>query len=480
MAFSSVRQFIGALEETGDLVRVKKEVDWDLEIGAIMRRTYETGGPAALFERVKDYPDFQVFGGPLGTYRRLAIAMGLDPASSFSTIMEEYECRLEHRIKPMVVRDGPCKENIIQGDDVDIYRLPVPMLHDGDGGRYFTCHFVAARDPDSDWTNWGLYRIMIHNRRHMGGLVFPYGDMGSIFYQKYVPKNLPMPVAIVLGADPLSYATAMIPLPSGVSEVEFAGALRQEPVELVKCETSDILVPATAEIVIEAELLPNVTVPEGPFGEYTGYRTAPRLPRSVYRLKAITHRNNPIFTTTCNGLPTDDHLVLALGMSAEIKKILKQHKVPATQVYIPMDTVFHMVIVAVKANYSNVATQIGNLVAGAGRGFQPYVIVVDSDVDVTSWKEVMHAVVTKCHPARGISVTDREVGMPLLPFLSVEERRWGRGARAVFDCTWPLDWPQGTAVPPKVAFNCDDTYPPALQEKVLANWTEYGFKEVSS
>ncbi|HLB12651.1 MAG TPA: UbiD family decarboxylase, partial [Dehalococcoidia bacterium] len=335
MAFSSIRQFIDALESTGDLVRVHQEVDWDLELGAIMRRSFETGGPAALFQRVKDYPDFQVLGGPLGTYRRLAVALGLDPSSSYSTILQEYEERLDNRIMPTVVRGGVCKENVLLGDDADIYRLPVPMLHDGDGGRYFTCHFVAAKDPDSNWTNWGLYRLMIHNHRHMGGLVLPFGDMGSIFYNKYVPKNRPMPVAIVIGADPLSYATSMIPLPSGISEVEYAGALRQEPVELVKCETNDILVPANAEIVIEAELLPNVTVLEGPFGEYTGYRTAPRMPRSVYRLKAITHRDDPIFTTTCNGLPTDDHLVLALGMAAEIKKLLRQHKVPATEVYVP-------------------------------------------------------------------------------------------------------------------------------------------------
>jgi 4-hydroxy-3-polyprenylbenzoate decarboxylase len=477
LAFSDIRQFIKALEDTGDLVRVARKVDWDLEIGAILRRLYETEGPAPLFESIQDYPDSRVLGGPLGTYRRLAVAMGLEPSSSYSAILQEYEDRLENRIMPTVVRSGPCKENILLGDEVDIYRFPIPMLHDGDGGRYLTCHFIAAKDPDSNWINWGLYRLMIHNHRHLGGLVLPYGDMGSIFYQKYVPKNQPMPVAIVIGADPLCYATAMIPLPAGVSEVEFAGALRLEPVELVKCETSDILVPASAEIVLEAELLPNVTVLEGPFGEYTGYRTSPRMPRSVYRLKAITHRHNPIFTTTCNGLPTDDHLVLALGMAAQLKKVLREHKIPVTEVYLPTDTVFHMVIVGVKPSYSNVATQIGNLVAGVSRGFQPYVMVVDSDVDVTNWKEVLHALVTKCHPVRGINIIDKEVGIPLLPFLSPEERKWGRGARVVFDCTWPLDWPRGTAVPPKVAFNSDETYPPEVRENVLARWTEYGFKE---
>ena len=189
MAFSDIRQFIKALEGTGDLVCVDKEVDWDLEMGAIIRRSFETSGPAALFRRVKDYPDFQVLGGPLGTYRRLATAMGLDPASSYPTIMEEYERRLEHRIRPTVLRDGPCKENVLMGDEADIYRLPIPMLHDGDGGRYLTCHFVAAKDPDSDWTNWGLYRIMVHNRRPLGGLVLPFGDMGSFLRKSIDPLS---------------------------------------------------------------------------------------------------------------------------------------------------------------------------------------------------------------------------------------------------------------------------------------------------
>src|SRR3989304_3954302 len=271
MAFKDNREFIKALDKTKDVVHINQEIDWDLEAGAVVRRTNELRGPAALFENIKGFPQgYRIFGAPLATYRRLAISMGLPPETPVRALHEEYDRRMKKPIKPVIVKDGPCKENILLGDDVDLYRFPAPTIHDGDGGRYIgTWHLVINNDPDSDWSNWGLYRVVIHDKRHLTGLiVHDINQSGVIFFNKYVSKNKPMPVAIAIGPDPLCVAVAADPIAMNLSEVDYAGGLRQEPGEMGKCETSDLMVPAYSEIVIEGEMLPDVMVQEGPFGEY--------------------------------------------------------------------------------------------------------------------------------------------------------------------------------------------------------------------
>lgn len=478
MAFKDSRAFIEALEKTGDVVRVKQEVDWDLEMGAVVRRLNEMQGPAALFEKIKGYPGgFRVFGAPLATYRRVAVALGLEADTPLAEIFKIYRERYKKPIKPLIIKDGPCHENILEGEDVDLFKFPAPMVHDGDGGRYIsTWHFVAAKDPDSDWTNWGMYRQMIHNRRNMGGLCLPYSDQGRIFYGKYVPNNKPMPFATVIGADALCSLVAMSPLGIGVSEVDYAGALLEEPVELVKCITSDIHVPARAEIIIEGEVLPNVTVEEGPFGEYTGYRSSPRMPRSLYSVKAITYRNDPILTMSNMGVPVDDCAVgMSLVASEGIRKSLIEQGIPITGVFV-VPEVAGMVVVGVKSVYSNIAVQIANLIFGNkfAVAWITHVIVVDDDIDPYNFNEVAHALTARCHPVNGITVYPKMICAPLIPYNTFEDRKYSRGPKVLFDCTWPLDWDKKTEVPFKSSFN--NIYPKEIQEKVLNNWKKYGFK----
>ena len=164
MAWQDYREYIKALEETGDAVRVTDEVDWDLEMGAITRRGCEKNGPAPLFENIKGYPGCRAYGNPFATYRRFAVAFGLPPEASFEAICNTYEERSKRRIKPVIVDEqfAPCKDNKLLGDDADLHALPVPMVHDGDGGRYVgTWHIMAAKDLESDWINWGMYRAMM-------------------------------------------------------------------------------------------------------------------------------------------------------------------------------------------------------------------------------------------------------------------------------------------------------------------------------
>ncbi|MFQ5826563.1 MAG: UbiD family decarboxylase [Dehalococcoidia bacterium] len=475
MIFDDIRGFIDALEGTGDVVRIKREVDWDLEAAAIGRRCYETQGPALLFERIKDYPQgFRIFNGSIGTYRRVAIALGLRPDAPLGEIHAVYEEREQSPVKPVVVDRAPCKENIMRGDDVDLYKLPAPMIHEGDGGRYIgTWDIIVSQDPDTGWANWGMYRFMIHNQRTLVGFPAPFSHMAMMITQKSVPRGEPLPMALVMGADPLCHMVATAGYPVGADEADFAGALRQKPVELVKCETSDLLVPAHCEIVIEGEIQPDQTAPEAPFGEYPGYRTEGAKHGALCRVKAITYRSDPILTMISLGVPVDDSSVAAaLTAAISIKRRLKRHGIPVTDVYAPPEGVTHLVIVGVKKGGKDMVRQIGEIIT-ARRAMVNKVLVVDEDIDVFNMGEVIHAFASKCHPGRGFLIHNLEAGKAnvLTPGYDREERRTMRGAAVFIDSTWPLEWPE-VDIPIKSSFKT--IYPKELQEKVLRDWKEYG------
>jgi len=478
MAFKDLREFIDKLKEYDEIQPIDNEVDWNLEIGAILRRCYEIEDPAPLFNKVKGYPEgYRVFGGPLGTFKRLAIAMGLKPDAHYNDFLDKYDQGMKQHIKPVVVSDGPCKENIMLGKDVNLYKLPAPMIHDGDGGRYIcTWHITITKDPDTGWVNWGMYRRMIHNKNTLGGMILPTQHIGSIF-KKYEDMDKPMEFAEAIGTEPITAFVGTSATPYGVNEADVVGGIRGEPVELVKCETVDLMVPATSEIVFEGEVLPNVRVDEGPFGEYTGYRASPRAPRPIMQVKAITHRNDPILTCSCMGMPLDDSDVsMNIGFAWGVRKALDDIGIPYTGVYIIPESCCFFTVVATKTPYSNIAHQIASCIWSTHVGtFLPKIIVVNEDVDPTNLKDVVHALGSKLHPVRGIHVVENAVGWPLAPYASLNERLWGKDSKVLFDCTWPLDWPEEIAIPPKASFN--NVYPDRIQKKVLSNWEKYGFKK---
>lgn len=476
MAFRDLREFVAALEKTGDLARIKKEVDWDVEAGAISRRVFEQSGPCLWFEKIKDYPEgFTLLNGPVGTWRRVAIALGLAPDTPVREIYREYEKRLENRVKPRIVdrSEAPCKENVLLGDEVDLYRLPAPMLHEGDGGRYIgTWDIVVCQDPETGWTNWGMYRFMVHNKNFLAGWPQATSQLALIMKEKYLPQNKAMPVALVIGAEPVCHMVATAPVRPGEDEAEVAGALRGEPVDLVKCETSDLLVPAHAEIVIEGEIPADIIVPDGPFGEYPGYRSGTMAEGVAFRVKAITYRNNPILTMTTLGVPPDDSSIAAsLTAAVGMKKGLERRGVPVTDVYVPPEGVTHLVIVGVKEGGTRVTRKVLDFFT-ARRVMVNKVIVVDQDVDVFNMGQVLHAFATKCHPGRGMLVDYHEGrANALTPCYSAEERRRLKGAFVAFDATWPEEWPR-EVIPVRASFQ--DIYSPTTREKVLARWQEYG------
>lgn len=469
MAVKDNREFIARLEDCGELVKVKEEVDWDLEMAAITRRLCETKGPAALFENIRDYPGHRCLAAPLASFKRFAIAMGLAPDTPYSELRNVYSERINKCIPPKVVDTGPCKENIVRGDDVDIFEFPIPMVHDGDGGRYLgTWAFEVSKDPETDWYNWGVYRVMACDERHVTCMTLPPRHV-TMHLNKYKAENRGMPIAIVVGGDPISTAVASFDIGVGESEVEYAGALLQEPVELVKCETCDLLVPARAEIVVEGEMLPDVTIPEGPFGEFTGYRSGMQI-TPLIRINAITYRDDPIFTLSNMGLPFHESSLRGLARELKYEEFFRSLGIPVTAVHIPPEFSEMVIVVSVKTTHGCMAMRVKDAFNAWRPTTMHKIIVVDEDVDVFNLNEVLHAFATKCHPIRGIKAFEEYV-IRLVPALSDQERSEMKGAVGLFDCTWPIEWPKDER-PSKIAFS---TYPKHITDKILANWHRYGF-----
>ena len=486
MFVSDLRDYISLLARHGELQRVEEEVDWNLEMGAIIRRCYDIGAPAPLFERIKGYPKgYRVLGAPMGPskhpahslYARVALGLGLEPHAPAREIMEVYLQRKEKPLKPERVQNASCKENVLLGDQIDLLKFPVPFIHGGDGGRYIgTWHTVITKDPDSSWVNWGMYRLMVHDRNTMGCL-FPLQQHIGQMYQKYEARNQPMPAAVAIGGPPVIPMVSCAMLPPHLNEVDIAGALQERPIALAKCETLDLEVPASAEIILEGVVLPHERKTEGPFGEYMGYEAGKASPKPVFRVNAITYRNDPILTVSNMGMPIhESQTVLGLTKSADIYGELKKMGLPVKGVFIPPYGVGHMVVISTETPFMNFAKRVAHSVWATKPGlFTYYIVVVDADVDPTNMDEVLHALTTKCHPVNGIHQVPHIPGFPvLLPFLPPKERLLGDAAGVIFDCTWPKDWPAET-IPIKATLK--NLWPKEIQEKVLKNWERYGFKK---
>lgn len=481
MAFRDLREYIARLDKEGEVQPIQKEVDWSLEVGAIIRRSYDLKAPAPFFQRLRGYPEgYRIFGGPIGSsnrpnrsYARLAMALGLNPDSAVTEIMEEYIRRKKNPIKPVLVSGGPCKENVHIGEEVNLEEFPAPLLHEHDGGRYLgTWHLVATRDPDTGWVNWGMYRLMLHDRKTLGVLVVPSQHIG-LHYRKYEAMNRRMECAVAIGTEPVTALMAGTPLDPGVNEADVVGSLRGEPLELVRCETVDLAVPATAEIVIEGEIPPRERRDEGPFGEYTGYMAGEREPRPVIHVKAVTHRHRPILTVTCPGVPVDENHVLRTIVCASLLDELRSRGFPVKMVYGPPEVGNLFWVISTKVPFSGYARHLACALWGLTAGRRAhYLIIVEEDVDITSINEVMWALTTRCHPDRGIFKLPNSAGNPLLPFTNSHEKQHSLGAHVLFDCTWPKEWPQ-EAVPVKASF--DVLWPKDVQERVVRNWGEYGY-----
>jgi 4-hydroxy-3-polyprenylbenzoate decarboxylase len=314
--------------------------------------------------------------------------------------------------------------------------------------------------------------MMIHDKRHTGMLLTA-NQTGEMWREKFKPLQKPMPVAVAIGCDPYSHMAAALHFPKGVSEVDYAGALKQAPAELVKCETNQLLVPATAEIILEGELLPDVELYEGPFCEWTSHESSFDL-SPVFRVNAITHRHDPILTSMSVTIsPVEISFPNLFGL-IRLKQVLRGTGLPVVDISSPPESNGACLVVAVKRQglYPNTPNQIANVVQSVQPGQSHILIVVDEDIDIHNLTEVFHALSIRCHPGRGIIIRNHDMANELLPYLTPEDKAGLRGATVVFDCTWPVDWlPQN--IPARVDFR--SLYTKELQEQIISKWEEYGF-----
>lgn len=480
MPYRDLREFLERLEAEGELLKIRAEADWNLEIGAISSRSIANKGPALLFENIKDYSQgYRILANPLAGTRpmvhgRLALAMGLPKDTPPAQLMDHFGEKCLGLVKPVRVDWGPCKEEVHHGDEANLLEFPVPFIHGTDGGRYMgTWHIDVVQDPDTGWVNWGTYRHMLHDSKTLGWSSTPFQHGPGIFINKYEARGQAMPMAIAIGTEPMCTVVATSPLPAGVSEADVAGSLRGQPVELVKCETNDLEVPATAEIVLEGVVLPGERKMEGGFGEFTGYDAGGQRPRMVFHVNCITHRKNPILPMTVPGRGWEEDAVLnSIADSALLANELRKLELPFKSVYIMAPAM--AVVVSTKPQYAGFVHTVAAAVWGSKSGIpRPYLIVVGEDVDVTNAEEVLWCLTTRVHPAKDIHILNSTPCGTLTPFLWDDERPYGRGARAVFDANFPYEWPANRK-PTIVDF--EHAWPADVQERVLSRWREYGFK----
>lgn len=484
MAHLDLRDYLEALGQAGELHSIDATVDPHLEIGAIAQRLAERGGPAVHFRKAKGAEHgVSLVGGLLGRGRaglwsRVAVALELSHEASYRDVRDEIVRRCGSSIRPIQVGGGLCKQVVISGTDVNLEALAPLVLHEGDSGRCLTSWaFVVAADPDSGYTAWDLLPLNVQSRNTLTGRLPADSNVARIWRAKYAAAGKPMPFAIVFGGPPLAMMAAAFRRRRGViTDPEIAGSLQRSPMQLVKCETSDLLVPASAEMVLEGVVNAGVTADIGSVAGTFGYRVPGSQHGPVFEVRTITHRKNPILPFCAWGTPTSDiHIVQGLDRDVQLMARLEKTGAPVVDVFSPPWLAGSVVAASTKVPYSAYAQTVSGIIRSLeATKYTPYVLVCDDDIDITNPVALFHALVTKCHPGRDAWIVKESIADSDAPYLSDEDRRLGIGARAIFDCTWPLDWDKAIAVPPKVSF--EECYPKALQEKVLADWSgELGF-----
>ena len=485
MGYQDLRAWIQKLESEGELARVSQKVDWDLEIGGITQETFDRRGPALLFENIKDHEDTlctKLFTGSLATFSRMALMLGVDKYTPYPELIGIWRERSKNPIKPVIVDTGPCKQNILKGDQVDLFQFPTPKWHDRDGGRYIgTFDGVVTKDLGSDWVNVGLYRQMIHDK-NTTGITIPTGQHIWRHWRAQRKAQGNMPVAVAIGWDPVLPAIACTPVPPGVCEYDIMGGLRAEPVELVKCETSDLLVPASCEIVLEGEVSTDFSTfqKEGPFGEYTGYYCSVPSSRPVFSVTCITFRNNPIYQGTLEGVPiNEDHIVSSVNHSAVVWDLLDERMTGVTGVNVDPSTAWANVFVQVDNSYYGQVHQVAANIwsSGLSNMIGKNVIVVDDDVDVYDMNKVLWAIAYRVKPSKDINVYPGWVSY-LDPVVHPKDRiaaAVNKGERMLIDATKPFDNPKteewfGLRFAP-LAYPDQET-----MASVRRNWEKYAIK----
>lgn len=489
--YKDLRSYVSALEEIGEVQRISQPVALDLEIGAICRRAGETGQAAPLFENIPDRPGTRVLGAPGGVssksgqwLSRIALAVGLPANATGREIVETFAAARERPlIPPHIVETGPCKDVIHTGEAIDLLDLPAPLLHDGDGGRYLnTFGIICCETPDKSWRSWSIARIMVVDGKRMAGIIAPNQHVGMV-RKTWTDIGKDMPFALALGGQPILPYVGGMPLPEFVSEVEYAGAITGEAIEVVKAETVDVLVPATAEIVVEGYVSQTETAPEGPMGEYAGYLwEGPPSPKPVYNVTAITHRENPILPISVAGEPPEEnHTAWGIPNAGEIVFLLREAGFPVATAWSPFESANHWFAISVEKDWraktglrsSELCRRIADILFEKKGGMgTPKYLVVNDDIDITNTHELVWAFATRNHPgSQGQLVYNEENTNPLVAYIDNSEKAALRTTKVIYNCLDPehLDG----KLPKRSSFAF--AYPAELQNHVVSSWNAYGY-----
>ena len=488
MKYSDLREFIAFLEQRGELIRIFQEVDPNLEMTEISDRTLRAKGPALLFENPKGY-DTPVLCNLFGTPERVAMGMGQESVGALRDVgtllafLKEPEppkglrdlWEKRHDFKQVLnmpvkeVKNAPCQETVLEGDQVDLDRLPIQTCWPGDVGPLVTWALAITRGPEKERQNLGIYRMqkIAKNKLIMRWLAHRGGALDYRDFQKKYPGK-PYPVAIALGADPATTLGAVTPVPDTLSEYAFAGLLRGEKTQVTKCIGSDLQVPASAEYILEGFLHPGEEAEEGPFGDHTGYyNEVETFP--VFTIDRITHRKDPIYHSTYTGRPPDEPAILGVALNEVFVPILQKQFPEIIDFYLPPEGCsYRMAVVSMKKQYPGHAKRVMMGVWSFLRQFMytKFVIVTDEDVDVRNWEDVIWAMTTRMDPSRDTVLIDNTP----IDYLDFASPVSGLGSKMGMDATNKM--PGETNREWGEPIEMDDE----VKQRVDALWDELGIR----
>ncbi|HEY3459008.1 MAG TPA: menaquinone biosynthesis decarboxylase [Bryobacteraceae bacterium] len=474
MPFEDLRDFLRALEKEGELKRVALSVDPYLEIAAFADRSVKTGGPALLFENPKGSSVPLVI-NIFASLRRMQIALGVDDIEDIARRiagfieLQKPEGWIE-KVKllpklgeinaafPKTVSDGPCKD-VIRKNEFSLDEFPILHCWPGDAGRFLTLPLVFSRDPSTGKRNCGMYRMQVFDGQTTG-MHWQKHKQGADHYRRLAAegRETRMPVAVAIGADPATIFSAVLPLPPSIDEILFAGFLRNKAVEMVKCETNDLEVPANAEIVLEGYLNLGELRREGPFGDHTGfYSLDDDYP--VFHIECITHRRRPIYAATIVGPPPMEDFYMGKAIERIFLPLMRLQLPEVRDICMPAEGIFHnLILVSIRKSYPGQARKIMHAIWGLGQAmFSKCIVVVDEDVDVQNVSEVAWKALNNIDPQRDI-----EFCLGPIDSLDHSSRLPNFGSKMGVDATtkWPSEgftrrWPNVISMSPEVTARVD-------------------------
>jgi 4-hydroxy-3-polyprenylbenzoate decarboxylase len=486
MKYHDLRDFIAQLEKIGELKRIKTPVDPVLEMTEICDRVLKAGGPAILFENPIGH-NMPVLANLFGTPHRVALGMGEDSVSALREVgkllafLKEPEppkglkdawdkfplFKQVLNMAPKVVSRAPCQDIVWEGKDVDLSRLPIQTCWPGDAGPLITWGLVVTRGPQKSRQNLGIYRqqVIAPNKVIMRWLAHRGGALDFREFQQRNPGK-PYPVAVALGADPATILGAVTPVPDSLSEYQFAGLLRGAKTEIVKCLGSDLHVPASAEIVLEGFIYPDDMAIEGPFGDHTGYyNETDSFP--VFTIERITMRRDPIYHSTYTGKPPDEPAVLGVALNEVFVPLLQKQFTEIVDFYLPPEGCsYRMAIVSIKKSYPGHAKRVMFGIWSFLRQFMytKFIVVVDEDINIRNWQEVIWAITTRMDPVRDTLLVENTP----IDYLDFASPVSGLGGKMGMDATnkWPGETNREWGTPIVMS---DE-----VKQRVDAMWDELG------